>query len=45
MLIPVVIAVAVFIGLGKKKPNDNVRDGELPQETLRHSPQLDQENK
>ena len=40
MLIPVVVAVAAFTGLGKKKPNDKVRDGELPQEILSKSTQL-----
>ncbi len=43
MLIPVVVAVAAFTGFGKKKTNDNVRDGELPQEILSQSTQLKQD--
>ncbi len=45
ILIPAVIAVVAFVGFGKKKPNDKVRDGELPQEYLHHSSQLEQEKK
>ncbi len=41
MLIPIVVAVAAFTGFGKKKPNDDVRDGELPQEILIQSTQQD----
>ena len=46
ILIPAVIAVVAFTGLGKKKPNDdNVRDGELPREGLLQSTQLEQDRK
>ena len=40
LLIAVVVAVAAFTGLGKKKLNDKVRNGELPQEILSQSTQL-----
>ena len=43
MLIPVVIAVAAYIRLGKKKPNDNGSDGEPPQELLSQASQLKQD--
>jgi len=43
VLIPAGIAVAAFMGFGKKKPNGNVSDGELPQDNLRHSSQLEEE--
>ena len=45
ILIPVVIAVATFVGSGKKKPNDYARNGELPQENLGHSTQLERRSK
>ncbi len=44
VLIPAVIAVVAFAGLGKKKPSD-IRDGELPQESLRDSTKLEKERK
>lgn len=45
ILIPAVIAVAAFVGLGKKKPNNHARGGELPQENLGHSTQLKRRSK
>ncbi len=45
VLITGVISVVAFVGMGKKKPNDIVRDGELSQERLRHLTQSDQEKK
>ncbi len=45
VLITGVISVVAFVGMGKKKPNDIVRNGELSQERLRHLTQSDQEKK
>ncbi len=45
VLITGVISVVAFLGMGKNKSNDIVRDGELSQERLRHSTQSDQEKK
>ncbi len=43
-LIAAVIAVVAFVGLGKNS-DDNVSDGELPQENLSDSTRLEQEKK
>ncbi len=43
-LIAAVIAVVAFVGLGKNS-DDNVSDGELPQENLSGSTRLEQEKK
>ena len=45
VLITGVISVVAFLGMGKNKSNDIVRDGELSQERLRHLTQSDQEKK
>lgn len=45
LLITGVISVVAFVGTGKKKPNDIVRDGELSQECLHRLTQSDQEKK
>ena len=45
VLITGVISVVAFVSMGKKKPNEIVRDGELSQERLHHLTQSDQEKK
>ncbi len=45
ILIPDVIAVVAFVRFGKKMPNDNAEDTELPQENIGHSARLEQRRK
>ncbi len=42
LLVPAVIAVAAFVGFGKKKPDNNAHDDELPQEIPRYSTHREQ---
>ena len=45
LLIPAGIAVAAFMGLGKKEPHGSVQNDEAPQESSDYSTQLEERTK